>query len=133
MLVVRPGRRASLEGGGRSWSPEGHPQAELAARWALVLIPPLCGLYSRPFQTSGPWLGSWAGRAGTDDTPLQSCDLAPCTVVQCELQEMARGQRAMVTVLAQLRLPGLRQVGAGLRAEEAGDPEGAWSDGGAGD
>lgn len=41
----------------------------------------------------------------------QSCDeVAPCTVVQCELQEMARGQRAMVTVLALLWLPSLRQV-----------------------
>lgn len=36
----------------------------------------------------------------------------PCTVVQCELQEMARGQRAMVTVLAFLWLPSLQQVGA---------------------
>ncbi|XP_028340620.1 integrin alpha-IIb isoform X3 [Physeter macrocephalus] len=38
-----------------------------------------------------------------------SCDSAPCTVVQCELQEMARGQRVMVTVLAFLSLPSLRQ------------------------
>ncbi|XP_043440653.1 integrin alpha-IIb [Prionailurus bengalensis] len=38
-----------------------------------------------------------------------SCDSVPCTVVQCELQEMARGQRAMVTVLAFLWLPTLQQ------------------------
>ncbi|XP_003997036.4 integrin alpha-IIb [Felis catus] len=38
-----------------------------------------------------------------------SCDSVPCTVVQCELQEMARGQRAMVTVLAFLWLPSLQQ------------------------
>ncbi|XP_059733983.1 integrin alpha-IIb isoform X8 [Bos javanicus] len=36
------------------------------------------------------------------DPILVSCDSAPCTVVQCELQEMARGQRVMVTVLALL-------------------------------
>lgn len=48
-------------------------------------------------------------QADPEQPVLVSCDLAPCTVVQCELQEMARGQRAMVTVLAQLRLPGLRQ------------------------
>ncbi|KAM9597119.1 integrin alpha-IIb [Trichechus inunguis] len=40
---------------------------------------------------------------------LVNCDLVPCTVVQCELQEMARGQRAMVTVLALAWLPSLRQ------------------------
>ncbi|KAM4842872.1 integrin alpha-IIb [Thomomys bottae] len=38
------------------------------------------------------------------DPGLVNCDLAPCTVVQCELQEMRRGQRAMVTVLAFLQL-----------------------------
>ncbi|XP_047702005.1 integrin alpha-IIb isoform X2 [Prionailurus viverrinus] len=38
-----------------------------------------------------------------------SCDSVPCTVVQCELQEMAKGQRAMVTVLAFLWLPSLQQ------------------------
>ncbi|XP_032313256.1 integrin alpha-IIb isoform X3 [Camelus ferus] len=43
------------------------------------------------------------------DSILVSCDSAPCTVVQCELQEMTRGQRAMVTVLAFLWLPSLRQ------------------------
>lgn len=47
----------------------------------------------------------------TNDTFPQSCDSAPCTVVQCELQEMVRGQRAMVTMLAFLQLPSLRQVG----------------------
>ncbi|XP_054527370.1 integrin alpha-IIb isoform X3 [Pan troglodytes] len=44
------------------------------------------------------------------DPVLLSCDSAPCTVVQCDLQEMARGQRAMVTVLAFLWLPSLYQV-----------------------
>ncbi|XP_054171931.1 integrin alpha-IIb isoform X1 [Homo sapiens] len=44
------------------------------------------------------------------DPVLVSCDSAPCTVVQCDLQEMARGQRAMVTVLAFLWLPSLYQV-----------------------
>ncbi|XP_069338812.1 integrin alpha-IIb [Eulemur rufifrons] len=43
------------------------------------------------------------------DLVLVSCNSAPCTVVQCELREMARGQRAMVTVLAFLWLPSLRQ------------------------
>ncbi|XP_040605757.1 integrin alpha-IIb isoform X2 [Mesocricetus auratus] len=42
--------------------------------------------------------------------PLESCnDSAPCTVVECELREMARGQRAMVTVQATLGLSSLRQ------------------------
>lgn len=42
----------------------------------------------------------------------QSCDgSTPCTVVECELQEMVRGQRAMVTVQAMLGMPSLRQVG----------------------
>lgn len=41
---------------------------------------------------------------------LQSCDSAPCTVVHCELQEMERGQRVMVTVLAFLWLPTLQEV-----------------------
>uniref|UniRef100_A0A452ELH7 Integrin alpha-IIb n=1 Tax=Capra hircus TaxID=9925 RepID=A0A452ELH7_CAPHI len=43
------------------------------------------------------------------DPILVSCDSAPCTVVQCELQEMARGQRVMVTVLAFLSLPILQE------------------------
>ncbi|KAM5213001.1 integrin alpha-IIb isoform 1-T1 [Hipposideros larvatus] len=43
------------------------------------------------------------------DPVLVSCDSEPCIVVQCELQEMVRGQRAMVTVLAFLWLPSLRQ------------------------
>nr|XP_012299421.1 integrin alpha-IIb isoform X2 [Aotus nancymaae] len=43
------------------------------------------------------------------DPVLMSCDSAPCTVVECDLQEMARGQRAMVTMLAFLWLPSLRQ------------------------
>ncbi|XP_032135292.1 integrin alpha-IIb isoform X2 [Sapajus apella] len=44
------------------------------------------------------------------DPVLVSCDSAPCTVVECDLQEMVRGQRAMVTMLAFLWLPSLRQV-----------------------
>ncbi|XP_023573974.1 integrin alpha-IIb isoform X5 [Octodon degus] len=48
-------------------------------------------------------------QAGPGQSVLVSCDSAPCTVVQCELQEMVRGQRAMVTVLVMLRLQGLRQ------------------------
>ncbi|XP_063107778.1 integrin alpha-IIb isoform X2 [Cavia porcellus] len=48
-------------------------------------------------------------QAGPAEPVLVSCDSAPCTVVQCELQEMVRGQRAMVTMLALLRLPSLRQ------------------------
>ncbi|XP_070339468.1 integrin alpha-IIb isoform X2 [Equus asinus] len=43
------------------------------------------------------------------DPVLVNCDSAPCTVVQCELEEMARGQRAMVTVRAFVWLPSLRQ------------------------
>ncbi|KAF4012681.1 hypothetical protein G4228_003986 [Cervus hanglu yarkandensis] len=39
----------------------------------------------------------------------ESCDSAPCTVVHCELQEMERGQRVMVTVLAFLWLPTLQE------------------------
>uniref|UniRef100_A0A8C2MYI9 Integrin alpha-IIb n=1 Tax=Cricetulus griseus TaxID=10029 RepID=A0A8C2MYI9_CRIGR len=47
---------------------------------------------------------------GQQDPVLVSCnDSAPCTVVECELREMARGQRAMVTVQAVLGLPTLRQ------------------------
>uniref|UniRef100_A0A8C8SXX9 Integrin alpha-IIb n=1 Tax=Peromyscus maniculatus bairdii TaxID=230844 RepID=A0A8C8SXX9_PERMB len=47
---------------------------------------------------------------GQQDPVLVSCnDSAPCTVVECELQEMVRGQRAMVTVRAMLALPSLRQ------------------------
>lgn len=43
--------------------------------------------------------------------PPQSCDgSAPCTVVECELREMVRGQRAMVTVQAMLGMLSLRQV-----------------------
>lgn len=49
---------------------------------------------------------------GLTTRPPQSCnDSAPCTVVECELQEMLRGQRAMVTVRAMLGLPSLRKVG----------------------
>ncbi|XP_016057513.1 PREDICTED: integrin alpha-IIb [Miniopterus natalensis] len=43
------------------------------------------------------------------DPVLVSCDSVPCTVVQCELQELVRGQRAMVTVQAFLWLPSLHQ------------------------
>lgn len=44
------------------------------------------------------------------DPVLVSCNgSAPCTVVECELQEMVRGQRAMVTVQATLELSILRQ------------------------
>lgn len=47
---------------------------------------------------------------GQQDPVLVSCnDSAPCTVVECELREMVRGQRAMVTVRAMLALPSLRQ------------------------
>lgn len=47
---------------------------------------------------------------GHRDLVLVSCnDSAPCTVVECELREMARGQRAMVTVQATLGLSSLRQ------------------------
>lgn len=47
---------------------------------------------------------------GHQEPVLVSCnDSAPCTVVECELQEMLRGQRAMVTVQAVLGLPSLRQ------------------------
>ncbi|XP_052052304.1 integrin alpha-IIb isoform X2 [Apodemus sylvaticus] len=49
-------------------------------------------------------------RPGPQDPVLVSCDgSAPCTVVECELQEMVRGQRAMVTVHAMLGLSSLRQ------------------------
>ncbi|XP_022375701.1 integrin alpha-IIb isoform X1 [Enhydra lutris kenyoni] len=43
------------------------------------------------------------------DPVLLSCDSGPHTVVQCELREMARGQRAMVRVLAFLQLSSLQQ------------------------
>ncbi|XP_050013152.1 integrin alpha-IIb [Alexandromys fortis] len=47
---------------------------------------------------------------GNQEPVLVSCnDSAPCTVVECELQEMLRGQRAMVTVRAMLGLPSLRK------------------------
>ncbi|XP_057631468.1 integrin alpha-IIb [Chionomys nivalis] len=49
---------------------------------------------------------------GHQEPVLVSCndsDSAPCTVVECELQEMLRGQRAMVTVRAMLGLPSLRK------------------------
>ncbi|XP_077898107.1 integrin alpha-IIb isoform X3 [Ictidomys tridecemlineatus] len=42
---------------------------------------------------------------GEQDPVLVSCESASCTVVQCEIQEMVRGQRATVTVLALLSLP----------------------------
>ncbi|GAB1296905.1 Integrin alpha-IIb [Apodemus speciosus] len=49
-------------------------------------------------------------RPGPQDPVLVSCDgSAPCTVVECELREMVRGQRAMVTVQAMLELSSLRQ------------------------
>ena len=57
---------------------------------------------------------------GTNSTSPQSCDSAPFTVVQCELQEMARGQRAMVTVQAFLWLPSLRQVGCDVKGGAQG-------------
>ncbi|XP_004772590.1 integrin alpha-IIb isoform X2 [Mustela putorius furo] len=47
--------------------------------------------------------------ARPQDPVLLSCDSGPHTVVQCELQEMARGQRAMVRVLAFLQLSSLQQ------------------------
>lgn len=57
--------------------------------------------------------------------PPQSCDgSAPCTVVECELREMVRGQRAMVTVMAIVGLPSLRQVG--LDAGGRGQGRGLW-------
>lgn len=56
---------------------------------------------------------------GTSAASPQSCDSAPCTVVHCDLPEMARGQRAMVTAQAFLWLPSLRQVGRDAGAERA--------------
>ncbi|XP_037018088.2 integrin alpha-IIb [Artibeus jamaicensis] len=50
-----------------------------------------------------------ASLPGLKQPILVSCDSAPSTVVHCELQEMARGERAMVTVQAFLRLPSLHQ------------------------
>ncbi|XP_051013818.1 integrin alpha-IIb [Acomys russatus] len=60
--------------------------------------------YRRQAVLQGPEQpGQW-------DPVLVSCDgSAPCTVVECELREMARGQRAMVTVHALLQMPSLRQ------------------------
>ncbi|KAL1778648.1 integrin alpha-IIb [Sigmodon hispidus] len=47
---------------------------------------------------------------GQQDPVLVSCnDSTPCTVVECELRKMVRGQRAMVIVQAMLGLPSLRQ------------------------
>lgn len=49
-------------------------------------------------------------KPGQQDPVLVSCDgSASCTVVECELREMVRGQRAMVTVQAMLGLSSLRQ------------------------
>lgn len=57
--------------------------------------------------------------------PPQSCDgSAPCTVVECELQEMVRGQRAMVTVQAMLGLSSLRQVGRDAGGRGGAEPVG---------
>ncbi|XP_034883181.1 integrin alpha-IIb [Mirounga leonina] len=47
--------------------------------------------------------------ARLQDPVLLSCASGPHTVVQCELQEMVRGERAMVRVLAFLQQPGLQQ------------------------
>lgn len=49
-------------------------------------------------------------KPGQQDPVLVSCDgSASCTVVECELREMVRGQRAMVTVQVMLGLSSLRQ------------------------
>lgn len=66
----------------------------------------------------------------TNDASPQSCDSAPSTVVHCELQEMARGQRVMVTVRAFLWLPSLHQVGrdAGGRGFLEAGPSVLWGE-----
>ena len=45
-------------------------------------------------------------------------------MVQCELQEMARGQRVMVTVLALLSLPILQEVNPDLHTTTRAAPAG---------
>jgi hypothetical protein len=58
--------------------------------------------------------------------PPQSCDgSASCTVVECELREMVRGQRAMVTVQVMLGLSSLRQVGLDADGRGGAGPAGA--------
>lgn len=75
----------------------------------------------------GPWDEGCQVRRGwglINYPSPQSCNEAPCTVVQCALQEMERGQRAMVTVHAFLWLPSLRQVGMMLGAGPGAGPPG---------
>ncbi|KAM6174668.1 integrin alpha-IIb [Erethizon dorsatum] len=95
--------------GGLQCSPEPSPNP-LELDWR----PPSAGAtalrehHQRERRQAGPGQPVLVVRTARADLP-ESCDSAPCTVVQCELQEMARGQRAMVTVLAMLWLPGFGQ------------------------
>ncbi|XP_032704942.1 LOW QUALITY PROTEIN: integrin alpha-IIb [Lontra canadensis] len=102
----------------------------------IVDIQPQGGLQCSPQPTPNPYKLNWrlptpspsptspgrhkrerrqASLPGSDqparpqDPILLSCDWGPHTVVQCELREMARGQRAMVRVLAFLQLSSLQQ------------------------
>ncbi|XP_074117210.1 integrin alpha-IIb isoform X9 [Sminthopsis crassicaudata] len=47
------------------------------------------------------------GPSGLQEPTLLNCDAWPCTWVECELKQMERGQRAMLTISTMLWMPGL--------------------------
>ncbi|XP_074175801.1 integrin alpha-IIb isoform X5 [Rhinolophus sinicus] len=94
--------------GGLQCSPQTSPNP-LKQAWGMPTSTPSSIATSRKRERRHAFLRGPKPPSGLQDPVLVSCDSVPCTVVQCELQEMVRGQRAMVTVVAFLWLPSLRQ------------------------
>ncbi|XP_007953458.1 integrin alpha-IIb [Orycteropus afer afer] len=96
--------------GGLQCSPEPSPNP-FKLDWKLPTPSPspVYPAHRKRERRQALWPGSQQP-SGLQDPVLVDCNSsAPCTEVRCELQEMARGQRATVTVLALLWLPSLRQ------------------------
>ncbi|KAM6163562.1 integrin alpha-IIb [Rhynchocyon petersi] len=92
--------------GGLQCSPQPSPNP-LKLQWRLPTTSPSPAHHKRE-RRQAPRPGSQQP-SELQEPVLVSCESGPCTVVQCELPEMERGQRAMVTVLAVLWLRSLRQ------------------------
>uniref|UniRef100_A0A8C0QYZ0 Integrin subunit alpha 2b n=1 Tax=Canis lupus dingo TaxID=286419 RepID=A0A8C0QYZ0_CANLU len=75
----------------------------------ILDIQPEGGLQCSPQPSINPFKAPSPSTRAPPAGWVGSCKSGPHTVVQCELQEMARGQRAMVKVLAFLQLPSLQQ------------------------
>ncbi|XP_055476322.1 integrin alpha-IIb [Psammomys obesus] len=95
--------------GGLLCSSEPSPNP-LKVDWRVPTASPSPTSWAHPSRDRREAVLQQPKQPGERDPVRVSCDgTAPCMVVECELQEMVRGQRAMVTVQAMLGMSSLRQ------------------------